>query len=59
MTQSKSLLVKYNYPLDNYLNLLEQKNREIQSAFKAGVRCDYTIYYDDLGWWVLTLKLSV
>jgi hypothetical protein len=59
MIQSKSLLVRYNYPPDNYLQMLEQKEKEIEGAFKAGTHCDYTIHFDDLGWWTLTLKLSV
>jgi hypothetical protein len=58
MIKSKLLLVKYNYPLDGYLDLLAQKEKEIQGAFKAGAKCDYSITLGELGW-VLTLKLFV
>jgi len=58
MIKSKSLLVKYNYPFEEYLTLLAHKEKEIQQAFRAGAKCDYSITTNEVGW-VLTLKLFV
>jgi len=58
MIKSKFLSVRYNYSFDDYLLMLEERDKEILIAFSLGVKCDYSIVSNETGW-VLTIKLFI